>query len=61
VPTQNVPLSIYRNGTRINGAYVHYSAPMSTVSVAHEEELPPSYESFISSSRAQGRGTSNWY
>ncbi len=64
VRAQNVPMtSIHRNAPRTNGNHVAYTIPMSTVFASHAEELPPSYETFISSLTTQEQSNSNryWY
>lgn len=38
-----------RNATRVNGGPPPYTVPPSTMPVSIHEELPPSYESVVSS------------
>ncbi len=62
VQAQNVPMAnIHRNAPRPNGNHVPYTISMSAASLTREEELPPSYETFISSSTTQEQGNSNRY
>jgi hypothetical protein len=62
VGAQNYSMTtIHRNTTRANGTHVPYTIPMSAAPVAIQEELPPSYESYMSSLTVQEQRNFNQY